>query len=116
MRLDIYDKKKIVKTYEADTYDLEFGILEDVADVVKIDDIETGSDAEILKMAAKAVIGSMDTVKYLLKDIFDGLTDDEIKHTRVSDISQVLLDVIRYTIEQLNRGLTSKNQQRVSRS
>lgn len=116
MRLDIYDKKTIVKTYEADTYDLEFGILEDVADVVKIDDIETGSDAEILKMAAKAVIGSMDTVKYLLKDIFDGLTDDEIKHTRVSDIAQVLLDVIRYTIEQLNRGLTSKNQQRVSRS
>ena len=54
--------------------------------------------------------------KYLLKDIFDGLTDDEIKHTRVSDIAQVLLDVIRYTIEQLNRGLTSKNQQRVSHS
>ena len=69
MRLDIYEKKTIVKTYEADTYDLEFGILEDVADVVKIDDIETGSDAEILKMAAKAVIG-----------MATGLLVDAVKH------------------------------------
>lgn len=109
MKLNIYENKKVVKTYTADTYDLEFGILEDVADTIKLDDMNTGSDTELLKMIANAVIQSKETVKYLLKDIFDGITDDEIKHTRVSEIAAVLLDVVKFTIAQLNKGLTEKN-------
>ena len=104
MKLNIYDHKKVSKTYTADTYDLEFGIVEDVADAVKLDELKTGSDVEILKLVGKLVLSSMETVKYLLKDIFDGITDEEIKHTRVSEISAVLIDIVRFTIAQLNIG------------
>lgn len=109
MKINIYENKRVIKTYTADAYDLEFGILEDVADTIKLDDMKTGSDTELLKMIANAVINSKETVKYLLKDIFDGITDDEIKHTRVSEIAAVLLDVVKFTIAQLNKGLTEKN-------
>lgn len=109
MKLPIYQKKEIVKTYEADTYDLMFGVLEDVADAIKLDELKTGSDAEIIKMAGKLVLQSMDTVKGLLKDMFEGITDEEIKNARVSDIAACLVDVVRFTISQLSRGFGVKN-------
>ena len=108
MKLNIYNKKQIVKTYEADTYDLMFGTLEDIAEAVHIDDIKTGTDSEILTMAVNTVINSMDTVKDLIKDIFEGITDEELKQTKVSEIAEVLLDVIKYTFTQMGK-MSRKN-------
>ena len=104
MKLNIYEKRNIVKTYTADTYDLMFGTVEDVAEAVDIDKLQTGSDTEIIKMVGKLVMGSMDTVKDLLKDVFDGITDEELKHTKVKEIARVLIDVVRFTINQLSIG------------
>lgn len=109
MKINIYEKKKIVKTYEAETYDLMFGVLEDVAAAVKLDELKTGTDIEIVKMIGNLVLTSMDTVKGLMKDIFDGLTDEELKNTKVSEIAAVLIDVIKFTISQLNLLPKSKN-------
>lgn len=109
MKLNIYDKKKIIKTYEVDAYDLMFGTVEDVANAIDIDSLKTGSDVEIIQMAGKLVMSSMDTVKNLLKDIFDGLTDEELKNTKVSEIATVLVDVVKFTIAQLNLGGNGKN-------
>ena len=109
MKLNIYSEKKIVKTYEADTYDLMFGTVEDVAKAINLDALKTGEDVEIIKMAGNLVLSSMDTVKDLLKDIFDGLTDEEIKNTKVQEIAVVLVDVVKFTIGQLNLLPHSKN-------
>ena len=109
MELKIYKKREIVKTYTADTYDLLFGVLEDVAEAVKLDEMKTGTDAEIIKIVANLVLHSMGTVKDLLKDIFPGITDEELKNTRVSEIAQVIIDVVKYTISQLMQGFNSKN-------
>lgn len=109
MKLNIYEKKKIIKTYEVDTYDLMFGTVEDVANAIDIDSLKTGADVEIIKMVGKLVMTSMDTVKNLLKDIFDGITDEELKKTKVSEIATVLVDVVKFTIAQLNLGGNGKN-------
>lgn len=108
MKLNVYEKKRIVKTYEAETYDLMFGTIEDVAEAVNLDSLKTGSDVELIKMVGNLVMQSMGTVKELLKDIFDGITDDELKKVKVTEIAAVLLDVLKYTITQLNVG-SSKN-------
>lgn len=109
MKLNVYEKKKVIKTYETDKYDLMFGTLEDVADAMKLDQLETGSNSEIIKMATNLVVHSKETVKELLKDIFEGLTDEELKNTKVKDIATVFVDVVKYTIEQLNILPKSKN-------
>ncbi len=101
MVLRIYEKKQVVKEYKADTYDLTFGTLEDVAQAIKLDELKTGADVEIIRMAGSLVLNSMDTVKDLLKDIFEGLTDEEIKKTKVVEIADVLLDVVKYTISSM---------------
>ena len=109
MKLNVYEKKKVVKTYETDKYDLMFGTREEVADAMKLDQLETGLNSEIIKMATNLVVHSKETVKELLKDIFEGLTDEELKNTKVKDIATVFVDVVKYTIEQLNILPKSKN-------
>ena len=109
MKLNIYEKKQVIKTYEADAYDLMFGTLEDVANAVKLDDLKSGSDVELLKMIGNLVLNSMSTVKDLMKDIFEGITDEELKNVKVSEIAVVLLDVVKFTIAQLNLLPKSKN-------
>ena len=111
MKLNIYEKRHIVKTYEASAYEIMFGTVEDIIDAAKLDRIETGTDAEIVMAATNLVTNSMDTVKDLLKDVFDGLTDDEIRHARVSDIINVIVDIIMYAVSQITLfgGKTGKN-------
>lgn len=109
MKLNIYEKKAVKKTYEVDTYELMWGVVEDVADAIKIDEMRSGSNEEVMKLAVNLVITAKDTVNDLMKDIFEGLTDDELRHTRVSEIANVLVDVVMFTIKQLNKGNSSKN-------
>lgn len=108
MKLNIYEKKKIVKTYEADSYDLTFGTVEDVADAIKLDKLK-GTDTEILESIGAFVITSKDTVKDLMKDIFDGITDEELRHTKISEQIVVIYDVLMFTVKQLTMFSKAKN-------
>ena len=101
MKLNIYDHKEVIKTYEANEYELMFGTVEDMIEAAKLDKIESGTDAEIVMAATSLVTTSMDTVKDLLKDVFDGLTDDEIRNTRVSEIVNVVVDILMYAVSQI---------------
>ena len=109
MYLNIYEKKKVVKTYEADAYDLTFGVVEDVADAIKLDDLKSGTDAEIIKLAANLVLKSTGTVRELMKDIFEGITDEELRKTKVVEQAGVLVEVVKYTFEQIGKSLPREN-------
>lgn len=109
MKLNVYEKREIVKTYTAETYDLMFGTVEDIADAIKLDDLKTGSDAEILQVVMNLVITCKETVKDLLKDIFPGLTDEEIRRTRVREQAAVIMDVVTFTMRELGKGTGAKN-------
>lgn len=109
MKINVYDKRKIIKTYEVDAYDLPFGILEDVADTIDIDSLKTGSDVEIITLVGKMIIKNKNIIKELLKDIFDGITDEELRKTTVTEMARVIVDIVTYTIGQLNLGNNSKN-------
>lgn len=109
MKLNIYENKKVVKTYEAESYDLMFGTVEDVMTIFKVDDLKTGSDVELIRMVGTALPRCINTVKPLLKDIFDGLTDEELKKTKMKEIVIVIIDVIKFAFDQMSIGFDSKN-------
>lgn len=109
MKLNIYEKKKIIKTYTAETYDLLFGTVEDLVDILELDALKTGSDVEVIKLATNVITKGMDIIKPLLKDIFEGLTDDELRNTHVSEIVTVLVEVIKFAINQITKGQKLKN-------
>lgn len=109
LKLNIYEKKKIVKTYTAETYDLMFGTVEDLIDLIDLDQLKNGSDIEIIKLVGKIIVSGMGTIKPLLKDIFEGLTDEELKKTKVSEISTALVEIVKFSISQITKGTNGKN-------
>ena len=120
MKLNIYEHKKVVKTYEVDDYDIPTGIIDDLTAVANFDELlekELTND-QIIKMAAGLMLNSRQTMNDLLKDMFEGITDEEIRKTTIPDIAHLLIELIMYTISKIvdsfNFG-TGKNVQTVSK-
>ena len=109
LKLNIYEKKKVIKTYTAETYDLMFGTVEDLVDLINLDKLETGTDAEIIRLVGNVVIKGMDIIKPLLKEMFEGLTDDELKNAKVSEIATALVEVVKFSVLQIKQGSNGKN-------
>ena len=109
LKLNIYNKKEIVKTYKTDTYDLMFGTVEDLIDLIDLDKFQTGSDVELIKVVGEVVINGLGIIKPLLKDIFDGLTDEELRNTKTSELVIVLTEIIKFTVAQISKGGNGKN-------
>lgn len=109
LKLNIYNKKEIVKTYTAETYDLMFGTVEDLINLIDLDKLQTGSDTELFKLIMDVVMNGFGTIKVLLKDIFDGLTEDELRNTKTKDIASILVEVVKYTIVEATKGGNGKN-------
>ncbi len=109
LKLNIYNGRKVEKTYTAETYDLMFGTVEDLLAAIDLDNLKNGSDAEIIKLVGNVVTKSMDVIKPLLKDVFEGLTDDELRNTKVKEIAAVLIEVVKFSIAQIGKGTNAKN-------
>ncbi len=109
IKLEIYDRRKVVKTYTAESYDIMFGTVEDLISVLDLDKIMSGDDKELVQAVAHAIPKVFNMVKPLLKDIFEGLTDEEIKHARLSDIAKCLLTIVKFSIAQITGETDSKN-------
>ena len=105
LRLNIYNGKNIEKTYVADEIDIMFGTVEDLLDVIDFDNLN--DEKEVVKV----VIKTLNNLKPFLKQIFDGLTDDEIKRTKVKELVPLFVDIVTYTMEEL-KALMSKNSRR----
>ena len=105
LRLNIYNGKTIEKTYVADEIDIMFGTVEDLLDVIDFDKLN--DEKEVVKV----VIKTLNNLKPFLKQIFDGLTDDEIKRTKVKELVPLFVDIVKYTMDEL-KALMSKNPRR----
>lgn len=108
MILNIYDKKEVIKTYEAEQYDLMFGTVEDLMTIFDVDSLKTGSDVELIKLVSNSLPKCMNIIKPLLKDIFDGLSDDELRQVKLVEVAVIIVDVIKYALEQISTGFGSK--------
>lgn len=94
--LKIYKGNIIEKTYTAETIDFSFGVIEDILEALDLENIKTGSNAEL----AKIIIKCTKQLKPFLKDLFAGVTDEEIRRTRVQNLIEIFRGLYQYaTIE-----------------
>lgn len=105
LKLNIYRGKDIEKTYVAEEIDIMFGTVEDLLDVIDFDNLN--DEKEVVKV----VIKTLNNLKPFLKQIFDGLTDDEIKRTKVKELVPLFVDIVTHTMDEL-KGLMGKNRNR----
>lgn len=104
--LNIYDPstKMITKQYKAETVDIMFGTVEDIIDIVDVDKLDDNMEL------AKILIISMKKLKPLLKEVFTGLTDEELKCTSIKELIPLFKDILGFMMSELNSlGNNSKN-------
>lgn len=96
MKLNIYKKGEIVKTYSASEFDLMWGTVEDLLNVIDVDKLD---DAVAI---GKAVISVLPQVKPLLKQIFPGITDAEIRNTKTKELVAVFIKAFTYALSEIS--------------
>ena len=116
IKLNIYTNRKlreVEKTYIVNDFELSTGTCEDLLDIVNIDMFEGGlealSDEAKIGEVLRTITGGVQVFKDLLKDVFDDLTDEEIKRTKVSDIINCVATIIKYSVNGLASSFGSKN-------
>lgn len=97
-------KKEISKVHKSTTYDINFGIVEDVAEALESVTMKS-SEEDILKVILK----NIKNVKPLLFDVFDGLTDEELRTVNTKEVINVIYAIITYAINELNSVIAPKN-------
>ena len=113
LKLNIYGKENgklvIEKTYSADTYTLMFGTMEDVVRLIDVEKLQNGdiNSPDFIGAVAQILVGSMDVVKPIMFEVFDGLTDEELRKTKVSEIVPIFINIFKYSMNEM--GLLSKN-------
>lgn len=105
IKLNIYDRttKEIEKTYTVNSIDLMFGTVEDILNVVDIDKL--GDQTEVVKMIVKGWA----QLKPFLKDIFPGLTDEEIKGVKINEMIPVFMQIFAGISENMGVLVNGKN-------
>lgn len=110
LNLNVYkNAQEIEKTYTTDTFKLFFGTIEDFAQLLELDNLKDGSNSEIIKAVAGTVVRSTETVRELLKDVFVGITDAELRRTDINEIATIIVEIVKYTIATIGKNIKTKN-------
>ena len=107
IKLNIYNGKEVVKTYTAETIDFSFGVVEDILDALDVESMKSGNKAEI----GAIIIKCSKQLKPFLKDLFTGITDEEIRHTHIQNLIEVFKGLFDYATKELGTATagTEKN-------
>lgn len=105
LKLNVYKNKQIEKTYITNDYEVMYGTVEDLLDLLDLEALMDTSDRDSLLSAVSRLLnGRREVVNPLLMDIFEGLTEDELRNTRVREVVEVIIGLTGFSLDQL-RGL-----------
>ena len=116
IKLNVYKTRSlkiIEKTYSVSDFRLSFGACEDILNAINVDlftgSLDALSDEGKASEMMKMVIDALPVIKDILKDVFEGLTNDELKRTSIQDIIQVVIQIVQYAMASLGNSVTPKN-------
>lgn len=101
LSLNVYKDGKIEKTYEADTVNLTYGTIEDLLAAIDLDKLSNADEANKFELG-KMVFSLLPQIKPILKDVFAGITDEEIRRTRATELIPVFVGIFKYAFEEIN--------------
>lgn len=110
LNLNIYKGKTIEKVHTANEFDIMFGTVEDLINLIDTDRL-TGNvtDTDFIGAVAVLLKGGFGQVKSLLKELFPEVTDEELKRTKMKEVMHILVDVLKYGITEMTGASSSKN-------
>lgn len=95
--LNIYDStgKNIIKTHKSTTYDLMFGTVMSLMDLLKIEDLE--NQVELLKVIHNA----WTEIKNVLSEVFPEVTEDEWKYVKVKELLPIIVNIAKFAVSDM---------------
>lgn len=105
IKINVYDDNdNIVKTCEAQTVKLRFGVIRKIMELLKIDDI---TDTPEL---VKTIYGAWDQLTAVLQKCFPDMTEEDWDGVDVSELVPVIVAILREAVKNINMIPTdSKN-------
>ena len=103
MKLNVYkNQREVAKTVEVDEYDIMYGTVEDVFDV-----LEGLEDINDTQKIISVITANRMKLNDLLLDIFGeaGLTKEDLRMVKVKELIPVFVDLFRY----VQNSFQSKN-------
>lgn len=104
LRLNIYKNREIEKTYITQDYAVMYGVVEDLLDLLDLEALTSGKKESMLSAVSRIMKSRADVINPLLLDIFEGLTEEELRRAKALDVVNVILGMAGFSFEQL-RGL-----------
>lgn len=107
LKLNVYNGKTIEKTYTSNDFRLMTGTCEDILNLIEIDKLTNlnlaniEDDTETMMKFMGMFVGLFKQFNPIMKQIFDGLTDDEYRRTDIKEVAGVAWKVIQYTFAEL---------------
>lgn len=102
MKLNIYkNQKEIEKTYEVEAYDLMYGTVEDIFEIMDGID-QNANTSDLFKVVQK----NRKKLNDLLKDVFPEITDEELKRIKLKELVPFFIDLFVYVTDSFG---TEKN-------
>ena len=96
LTLNIYgrgeEKNTVVKKYTAEGYDLPLGVITDICDIVDADNM---TDEKAIAIAA---VKGVRLISPVLKDVFPGVTDEEIRNVKTKELITLFVQLAREAI------------------
>ena len=113
LKLNIYDNKhQVIKTYTSTDVFISTGIVEDLFKVIDIDKfLSKNNDADTMgRELIKIIFKGWDNFKEIILQVFDGITEDEFKHTDLAEINVAIMYILQNALSSLNGiGTNEKN-------
>ena len=109
LKLNIYKGGKIEKTYEAGEFDIMFGTVEDLIDLLDMDKLgKDTTDIEFVTAIVKLISGGKDKLKEILKEIFPELTDEELKRVKLKELVPLFMDIVKFSVGEISSVAAGK--------
>lgn len=95
--LKVYDDsgKNVIKSYESTTYDLMFGTVMKLMELLKIEDMD--NQMEMLK----TIYNAWDEIKDVLSGVFPEVTDKDWEHVKVKELLPIVIDIAKFSVSEM---------------
>ena len=104
LKLNIYNKNKIEKTYIVEDAYINTGIVETIFDLVDIDKLmnESTTQEELGRELLKIIVKGWGSFKQVIMELCDGLTEEEWKKTKLNEVAQIIIAILQNALSSLN--------------
>lgn len=110
LNLNIYNGKEIEKVYTANEFDIMFGTVEDLINLIDVDRLSgSASDMDFIGAIMTLLKGGFSQIKTLVMELFPGVTEDELKRAKIKEVVQILMDVLKYGLAEMSSASSGKN-------